>query len=389
VVSALLDPRGRDDFHLRTADEYAELRSRHASAPAGRPALSLAEARARALATDWAGAALEAPAFTGTRVLDELPLGELAELIDWTPFFRVWELRGAYPRILDDPVVGPRAREVLADARSLLDEIVADRLLTARGVYGFWPALAEGDDILVFAPGRPPSERQSRNGNGRKDPLATLHTLRQQQAKAPGQPQLALADFVAPRSAGRTDHVGAFAVTAGLGLEGLLERFAARLDDYGAILAQALADRLAEAAAEWLHRRARREWYAPGEDLTVEDLIRERYRGIRPAPGYPAQPDHTEKLTLWRLLDAESQTGIRLTESLAMWPAASVSGLYLGHPGAGYFAVGRLEADQVADYARRKGWTLAEAERWLGPNLGYGPAPESAALTTLETAPAR
>jgi 5-methyltetrahydrofolate--homocysteine methyltransferase len=362
VVSALLDPKGRDAYTLATAEEYEAVRARHLSNRATRRSLSLAEARARRFAPDWSSAAQPAPAFTGVRVIDDQPLSELAELIDWTPFFHVWELRGAFPRLLDDPAVGPRARELFDDARALLDRIVAEKLLTARAVYGFWPAAADGDDIFLYA------------DEARRRELAALRTLRQQQPKAPGQPQYALADFVAPRDTGRLDHVGAFAVSTGFGLGELVAGFQDALDDYSSILATALADRLAEAFAEWLHRAARRQWYAPDEDLPVADLIRERYRGIRPAPGYPAQPDHTEKATLWRLLDAESRVGIRLTESLAMWPAASVSGLYLAHPEATYFAVGKIEPDQVADYARRKGWSLAEAERWLAPALAYEPA---------------
>jgi 5-methyltetrahydrofolate--homocysteine methyltransferase len=361
VVSALLDPKARDAYALRTVAEYADVRARHLASRVERPALTLADARARRFESDWASMPLAEPTFTGLRVIDDQPLDALVDLIDWTPFFQVWELRGAFPRLLDDPAVGPRARELFADAEALLGRIVDERLLQARGVYGFWPAASDGDDIHLYQ-----DEAQRRT-------VATLHTLRQQQPKAGKQPQYALADFVAPRSSGRRDHVGAFAVSTGFGLDLLVRQFQAEHDDYNAIMASALADRLAEAFAEWLHREARRNWYAPEESLPAEDLIRERYRGIRPAPGYPAQPDHTEKRTLWQLLNAEANTGIHLTESLAMWPGSSVSGIYLGHPAATYFAVGKLSRDQVADYAARKGMPLPEAERWLGPNLAYEP----------------
>jgi 5-methyltetrahydrofolate--homocysteine methyltransferase len=362
VVGQLLDPKGWQAFAQRTNDEYAAVRTRHLAGQGARDLVPLAEARARRFTPDWAATAIHRPAFLGPRVLDDFPLGELASCIDWTPFFQVWELRGAYPRLLDDPVIGPRARELFADAQALLGRIVAERLLTARAVYGFWPAAGDGDDIVLFT------------DDERRQTAATLHTLRQQAPKAAGQKHYALADFVAPRAGPAGDYVGAFAVTAGLGLDAFLARCAAEHDDYTAILAQALADRLAEACAERLHERARREWYAPDEHLSPDDLIRERYRGIRPAPGYPAQPDHTEKATLWRLLSPDDNAGIRLTESFAMWPGASVCGLYLGHPDAMYFAVGPLGRDQVADYAARKGVPLAEAERWLAPNLGYVPA---------------
>ncbi|MCM3877851.1 MAG: methionine synthase, partial [Thermoanaerobaculia bacterium] len=328
-----------------------------------RPLVSLAAARARTPRFDWAGADLAVPAFTGARALGDVPLADLVPFIDWSPFFHAWELRGRYPQILRDPIVGEKAQELFADARALLDRIVKERLLSARGVYGFFPANADGDDIRLFA------------DTARARPLATLHTLRQQMEKPEGQPLEALADFVAPLSSGRADFVGAFAVTAGLGVDALCRAFEKEHDDYSSILVKALADRLAEAFAEMLHQRARQDWgYGQNESLTPDDLLKERYRGIRPAPGYPACPDHTEKRTLFAILDAQAQAGISLTESFAMTPASSVSGFYFAHPEAHYFGVGRLSRDQVEDYARRKGISLADAERWLSPNLGYEPA---------------
>ena len=308
---------------------------------------------------DWAAADLPVPSFTGVRV-EQPPLADLLPFVDWSPFFHAWELRGRYPQILDDPAIGERARELFADAQALLSEIVDGKLLAARGAWGFFPANAVGDDVELYS-----------DAKG-EHLLATLHTLRQQQEKSGDAPYEALADFVAPRTSGRRDHVGLFAVAAGHDLPELCTRFEKDHDDYRSILAKALADRFAEAFAEWLHKRAREEWgFGRDEGLSSDDLIRERYRGIRPAPGYPACPDHTEKRTLFSLLDAPANAGITLTESLAMFPAASVSGLLLAHPEAHYFAVGRLGKDQVADYARRKGMALHEAERWLAPNLGY------------------
>jgi 5-methyltetrahydrofolate--homocysteine methyltransferase len=283
----------------------------------------------------------------------EPPLAVLREYVDWTFFFHAWELKGRFPKILDDPVVGAAARELYENANELLDEIVAGGLLQARGVYGFWPAAAEGDDVVL--------------ADGVRFPM-----LRQQAEHADSRPNRSLADFVAPADTGLLDHVGAFAVTAGLGADELADRFAAEHDDYRSIMVKALADRLAEAFAEYLHEQARRGWYETGEPLAKDELIAESYRGIRPAFGYPACPDHSEKRTLFDLLEAEA-TGIELTESFAMLPGASVSGLYFGHPAARYFAVGRLTREQVDDYARRKGAPLAEIERWLSPNLAYDP----------------
>ncbi len=321
-----------------------------------------AQARAQRFATDWQSARIDKPSFLGARVLADFPLEKLVPYIDWSPFFLTWELKGKYPRILSDPQVGPEAQRLYDDARKLLEEIVAGKLLQARGVYGFWPAAAVGDDIVLFTD-------DTRSGE-----LARFHTLRQQWQRVGQSNFLALADFVAPLDSGRHDYLGAFAVTTGLGADKLVARFERDHDDYNAILVKALADRLAEAFAEYLHEQARRDWgYGGDEHFTNDDLIAERYRGIRPAPGYPACPDHTEKATIFRVLDAQRQALIELTESFAMSPAASVSGWYFGHPESRYFAVDRLGRDLVEDYARRKGQSLAEVERWLSPNLGYDP----------------
>ncbi|MCH7780970.1 MAG: methionine synthase, partial [Acidobacteria bacterium] len=325
------------------------------------PLVSLAKARAQALATDWSSLRPPEPAFTGSRTLHSVPLDEIVPYIDWTPFFHVWELRGSYPRILNDPKYGTAASELFDNARAMLERIVKDGTLTANGVYGFFPAASTGDDIRVFV------------DDERTDELARFHTLRQQTGRK-DRPRLALADYVAPVDAPCKDWIGAFAVTTGIGTDDLAAGYEADQDDYNAIMVKALADRLAEAFAEMLHLRVRREWgYEPAGEPAFDDLFHERYRGIRPAPGYPACPDHTEKLTIWRLLDAEAATGIRLTESYAMWPAASVSGLYFSHPESKYFSVGKIDRDQVASYAERKNLTVAEVERWLGPNLGYSP----------------
>ena len=323
------------------------------------PLLSLAKARAQALATDWSSLRPPEPAFTGSRTLNNVPLDEIVPYIDWTPFFHAWELRGSYPRILNDPKYGTAASELFDNAQAMLERIVKDGTLTANGVYGFFPAGSTGDDIRVFV------------DDERADELALFHTLRQQTGRK-DRPRLALADYVAPVDAPCKDWIGAFAVTTGIGTDDLAAGYEADQDDYNAIMVKSLADRLAEAFAEMLHLRVRREWgYEPAGEPAIDDLFHERYRGIRPAPGYPACPDHTEKLTIWRLLDVEAATGIRLTESYAMWPAASVSGLYFSHPESKYFSVGKIDRDQVASYAERKGLTVAAVERWLGPNLGY------------------
>jgi 5-methyltetrahydrofolate--homocysteine methyltransferase len=318
--------------------------------------LSYEKAVAAGLEVEFGPDEVPRPAFLGRRVLTNVPLGELVPYIDWTPFFHVWELRGVYPKILDDPKFGPPARELFEAAQEMLDRIVKERTLRASGVYGFFPAGRDGDDIVVFDPSAADRE------------IARLYTLRQQRESS--DPRLALADFVAPRGSGVTDHVGAFAVTAGHGADESARQYEADHDTYRAIMVKALADRLAEAFAEMLHERARRDWgYGASEKLSKEDLIRERYRGIRPAPGYPALPDHTEKRTLWNLLEVEEATGMRLTEGLSMYPAASVSGFYFAHPAARYFAVGPIGRDQVASYAARKGVTVEEVERWLSQNL--------------------
>ncbi len=366
TVSRLLSATEAPRLQQETRERYALLREQHATRRSGRDLLSLADARANALPFDQAAFDIRPPRRTGITVVDDLALEELVERIDWGPFFAAWEMKGRYPQILDDPRLGAEARTLYRDARELLEQIVSERLLQARGVVGLWPAQRVGDDIEVFA------------SENRNDRIGVFHGLRQQIRKQAGRPNLCLADYVAPH--GVKDWIGGFAVTAGLGSADLVRGFEEDLDDYRAILAKALADRLAEAFAEHLHGRVRRElWgYDPNEELSHDDLVRERYRGIRPAAGYPAQPDHTEKHTLFRLLNATQHTGIQLTESLAMTPPASVSGLYLAHPDARYFAVGLITRDQVEDYARRKGDSLAETERWLAPILGYDPSSAAA-----------
>ncbi len=369
VASNLLG-EGKAAFVDQIRGEYRKAAEAHARGQEEKRRITLAQARADRFAIDWKPFTPVRPTFLGTKALRNYPVAELIPYIDWTPFFATWEMKGTYPHILNDPKVGSAARALHADAISMLKQMVAENWLTANGVIGFWPANAEGDDIVVF------------NEEGKQE-RARLFTLRQQIARSSDSKRhhVALADFVAPRETGLTDHIGGFAVTAGIGEDVVAERFARANDDYSKILSQALADRLAEAFAERLHARVRREFwaYAPDETLTPEDLIREAYDGIRPAPGYPAQPDHTEKATLFSLLDAEAQTGIRLTESYAMWPGSSVSGLYFAHPESHYFGVGRIERDQAADYAARKGWPLKEAERWLAPILNYEPTVMEAA----------
>ena len=361
VVGSLMNRDQKPAFVQGVREDYERVRQAHHGREA-KPLLSLAEARARRLSSDWSALDVPTPERLGIQVIDDQPLTELLPYIDWSPFFHTWELNGRYPAIFEHPTIGARAKELFDDAQALLDVVVGKKQLAAKGVYGFFAAGGTGDDIDVYAD---PSKANV---------LATIHTLRQQGEKPQGQPNLALADYVAPQSSGRADYVGAFAVTAGLGLEDLCRRFDRDHDDYNSIMAKALADRLAEAFAEFLHKRVRGEWrYGLREQLTNEDLIRERYRGIRPAPGYPACPDHTEKRTLFDLLAAERHTGITLTESFAMLPAASVSGWYFAHPDAKYFAVGKIGKDQVEDYARRKGMEVRTIERWLSPNLNYEP----------------
>ncbi|MGB8366030.1 MAG: methionine synthase [Rhizomicrobium sp.] len=363
VASSLLSKSARGDYTAAVRKEYEDIAQRYAAPRAPGRRLSLAEARANKLKFDWSRYTPPVPRFLGVRGFSSYDLGTLAPYIDWTPFFQTWELVGRYPLILEDAQAGKAARSLFADAQAMLKRIVAEKWLTARAAIGFWPAAATGDDIALFA------------DEDRGEPIAVLHTLRQQMSRESTKPNLALADFLAPRESGIADYIGGFVVTTGHGEDEHIKRFEADKDDYSAILLRALADRLAEAFAEHLHARVRREFwaYAPDENLTNEELIAEAYRGIRPAPGYPAQPDHTEKRTVFRLLDAEARTGVRLTESFAMWPASSVSGLYFSHPESCYFGVGKIEKDQVEDYARRRGWTLAEAERWLSPLLNYDP----------------
>jgi 5-methyltetrahydrofolate--homocysteine methyltransferase len=424
VVNALLNPDAKIKFDVATRTDYERLRREHADRTREKKMLTLEQARGNRLTIDWSAYQPPVPEFLGVKSVStvpgsalvssagegvspsptfpelgdrewnqdkresssrrsaatsirdgcatqagsgapsefvrEIPLTTLIEYIDWSPFFHTWELRGRYPAILEDAVVGAQARELFADAQKLLRQIMTDKLLTARGVYGFWPANSLGDDVELY------------RDEERREVIATFRFLRQQMLKPAGQSNYCLADFVAPKESGKRDYLGAFAVTAGIGADELAQQFQAEHDDYNAILSKALADRLAEAFAEYLHRKARIAWgFGARERLTSEELIRERYRGIRPAPGYPASPDHVEKRLLFDLLGAEENAGIRLTESYAMHPGASVSGLYFSHPEARYFAVGRIEADQAADYATRKGESLGEIEKWLRPNLNY------------------
>ncbi|HEY2482764.1 MAG TPA: vitamin B12 dependent-methionine synthase activation domain-containing protein, partial [Caulobacteraceae bacterium] len=360
VVSGLMSAKDRPRLEAETRAEYARIRDQFDKSRRTKARTALAAARANAFAIDWAVYTPPRPAAPGLTSFDAWDLGDLARHIDWTPFFATWELVGRYPAILEDEVVGEAARGLYADARAMLDRIVEEGWFQAKGVAGLWPANADGDDIVVWT-----DETRTREA-------ARLHTLRQQMAKSEGRPHLALADFIAPTG---PDYIGGFAVTAGHGEAEIAARFKAAGDDYSAILAAALADRLAEAFAEALHRKVRTElWgYAPDEAFDLEAMLAEQYRGIRPAPGYPAQPDHTEKQTLFQLLEASPRTGIALTESFAMTPASSVSGLYFAHPRAHSFGVGKIEPDQVADYAARKGWDVATAERWLAPILNYEP----------------
>ncbi|MDE3132795.1 MAG: cobalamin-dependent protein, partial [Acidobacteriota bacterium] len=364
VASALVDPEQRAALSAQVKAEYAETRERRASGRAADRRVSLAAARENRLRIDWDAYTPVAPARIGVQAFDDYDLAEIADCIDWTPFFRTWELKGTFPKILEDATVGPTARSLYDDARAMLERLVTERWVTARAAIGLWPAAADGDDIRVYA------------DPGRQIELATLHTLRQQLARDREHPNLALADFVAPLGSGVEDHIGAFAVTAGHGERERAEAFEREHDDYNKILFTALCDRLAEAFAERMHARVRRElWgYAPDEDLSGSDLIAERYDGIRPAPGYGCQPDHTEKGTIFALLAAPESAGILLTDSFAMTPGSSVSGLYLAHPQARYFGVGRIGSDQLEDYAARKRWELDEARRWLTTLLDDGPA---------------
>ncbi len=369
VVSNLLSPEARDPYIETIRADYRKVAEAHARSEREKQRLPLERARANRHRADWSAYRPTTPTFLGTRVFDGWDLGDLARYIDWTPFFQTWEMKGVYPKIFDDERQGAAARQLFADAQAMLAQIIAEKWFVPKAVIGFWPAGATGDDIQLFT------------DESRETPLATLHTLRQQMAKRDGRANMALADFVAPTESGIGDYVGGFVVTAGIEEVAIAERFERANDDYAAILVKALADRFAEAFAERMHERVRKElWgYAAEEAFEPEALIAEPYAGIRPAPGYPAQPDHTEKTTLFDLLDAEAAIGVRLTESFAMWPGSSVSGLYIGHPEAYYFGVAKVERDQVEDYARRKGMSVLEVERWLGPILNYVPKPAEAA----------
>jgi 5-methyltetrahydrofolate--homocysteine methyltransferase len=372
VVSQLLSAENKPGYVADIRAEYAKIQESHARGQRDKERLSLKDARANAAKPDFAAKPPVKPATSGTRVFVEYPLEDLVPYIDWTPFFMTWELKGTYPTILDDPNAGKAARALFDDARAMLKRMVEEKWLEARGVVGFWPANREGDDVIVWT------------DETRTTEATRFHGIRQQMSRRSDRPNISIADYIAP--VGTPDWIGGFAVTTGIGEDDVAKRFERANDDYNAILSKALADRLAEAFAERMHERVRKElWgYAPEEANTPADLIAERYDGIRPAPGYPAQPDHTEKATLFHLLDATATTGIELTESYAMWPGAAVSGLYLAHPEAKYFGVGKIERDQVEDYAKRKGWTIDEAERWLAPLLAYDPADYRAAKIAAE-----
>jgi 5-methyltetrahydrofolate--homocysteine methyltransferase len=361
VTTSLLSDEGKEAFVVQHRADYEALRKAHAAPRL--QVVSLETARSRRTPIVWRAEDLPVPAFTGVRVLDNFPLATLREFIDWSPIFHAWGLKGVYPRIFEHETHGEQARQIFTDANALLDVIIAKNQITARGVYGFFPANAVGDDIELYADA------------SRKNVIERFHFLRQQSNKEGSEPCRSLSDFIAPKETGLSDHIGAFAVTSGIGLKELCDRYRAENDDYNAIMAEALADRLAEAFAECLHKQVRCEWgYGCNEGLSIEDLIHEKYRGIRPAAGYPACPDHTEKGPLWQLLDVQANTGMLITESFAMWPGSSVSGLYFAHPESRYFSLGKIDRDQVADYSERKGMTVAEVERWLGQNLNYDPA---------------
>ena len=365
VVSSLLSETDRGGYIEKIKADYVKVRDGHLRNEAKKNRISVTAARDNKFNIDWSNYQPPKPSFLGTKTFKAYDLKKLVPYIDWTPFFQTWELAGRYPKILTDNKVGAEAKKLFDDAQILLKRMIAENWMQANAVVGFWPANSEGDDITVYT------------GEDRKTQRATLYTLRQQIARDPRRDRAhtALADFVAPKDTGLADYIGGFAVTAGLGEDDAIEKHIAKTDDYNRILAKALTDRLAEAFAEHMHELVRKElWgYAPKEALTNDELIVESYRGIRPAPGYPAQPDHTEKETLWSLMNVEAEAGISLTESYAMWPGASVSGVYFSHPDSHYFGVGKVERDQVEDYARRKGWDVSVAERWLAPVLNYDP----------------
>ena len=362
VTTSLLSDEGKPAFVAQHRAEYEALRKSH-SAPR-QTVVSLETARSRRTPIEWRGEDIPAPSFTGVRVLDNFPLAELRDFIDWSPLFHTWGLKGIYPRILEHESYGAQARQVFTDANTLLDRMIEKNLITARGVYGLFPANAVGDDVELYT------------GAERDTVHERFHFLRQQANREGGEPCRSLSDFVAPKETGLPNHVGAFAVTSGIGLKDLCDQFRAKNDDYNAIMAEAIvADRLARSL-----RRMPAQTSTPGMGIRVcgevehADLINEKYRGVRPAPGYPACPDHTEKGTIWRLLDVEANTGMLITESFAMWPGSSVSGLYFAHPKSRYFSLGKIDRDQVRDYHERKGMSVSEVERWLGPNLNYDPA---------------
>jgi 5-methyltetrahydrofolate--homocysteine methyltransferase len=370
VCQQLITEATREAYVLQIKAEHERRREQHRNKSAKAPQVSLTQARAKRFKIDWPAYTPPVPNLLGVKTFSDYPLDELVPYIDWMPFFNAWEFAGKFPAILSDEIVGEAARNLYADAQRMLKQLVEEKWLKASAVIGFFPANSVGDDdIHLFA------------DETRQQVRFRLHHLRQQKSKSQDQAQLCLADFIAPQSSGRPDYIGAFAVTAGIGIDEHVARFEAAHDDYSSIMLKSLADRLAEALAERMHARVRREFwgYAPHEQLTNEELIREGYAGIRPAPGYPACPDHTEKATLWQMLDPERAAGIRLTESYAMFPTAAVSGFYFSHPKAHYFAVGQIDRDQVASYAQRKGMEMSEAERWLAPNLGYDPGERDAA----------
>ena len=362
VSSDLLSDQHRDGFVQTVAQEYSELRETHERRHQKKELLSFEDARENRTPTDWKNFEADVPNFIGTKTLD-VDLAELRPFIDWSPFFRTWMLTGKYPAILEDEQVGAQATELYNDAQAMLDQLVSNRSLSAKAVFGLFPAQADGEDVVIF-------EDESRTQE-----KARFHFLRQQSKKREGQPNSSLVDYVAPKESGKADYMGLFAVTAGLGIEPIIKQYEAAHDDYNSILVKALADRLAEALAEYLHYKIRTDFwgYEPAEEFDNEAFIAENYRGIRPAPGYPACPDHTEKHTLFEVLEVEERAGISLTESCAMYPASSVSGFYFAHPQSRYFAVGKLQKDQIEEYARRKGQTIEETEQWLSPNLGYTP----------------
>jgi 5-methyltetrahydrofolate--homocysteine methyltransferase len=361
VAQSLISRDLREEFVRRLREDYEQVREHHASRQRATRWLTLDQARANKTRVDWTSYTPPKPGQPGIQVIDNFPLETLKDYIDWTPFFHAWELKGSYPKIFHDELKGEEARKLFDDAQVMLQQIIDEQWLQARAVIGLFPANSVGDDVEVYA------------DEERNEALTTFHFLRQQQEKADDKPNRCLSDFVAPKDSGKADYIGAFAVTAGIGIDARVEEFEAEHDDYHAIMLKALADRLAEAFAEYLHQKVRKDiWgYAADEHFDNDDLIYEKYQGIRPAPGYPACPEHTEKDLIWELLEVKQNTGIWLTESMAMVPTAAVSGFYIAHPDATYFAVGKINQDQVEDYAQRKGMKLKDAEYWLAPNLGY------------------